>query len=169
MSAINITTPAIFTRAWGDEIVVVRTAIHICKILNRQPNTEAASRGFQMHIKEESHYLYEGRMLLETLQGGQVVSQEIFGGMGWTVPPCQFHRETALTACIIIEVSDPTVDDRFRSGADYGGLKSMTDDEAHDKLHAFASALRRRAVECEQLAERVQSAGLKSFLGEGVA
>lgn len=163
--SITLTTPDVLTRVWGEEVLVAWTSTHACKVLKRQPGTERASRGFQMHVKEESHYLYAGRMLLETLTSeGAIESLEVAAGSGWTVPPCTFHRETALEACVIIEVSDPIREDRYRSGSDYGGLKSMTDQEASDKLTAQARALHRRALQMERLAVTIQTDGLASLV-----
>lgn len=165
MTKLNIRQPEVLQRAWGTETVVVRTPTHAGKILVRQPDTERPDRGFQMHVKEESHFLYEGRMLLETWDPASDTAErhEVTAGSGWTVPPCTFHRETALTDCVIVEVGDPTSDDRYRSGEDYGGLVSMTDVEANQKLLDLAAALRVRAAECESLAFWITYAGLASF------
>lgn len=160
LPSIKIHIPEKLPRAWGCEVIACMTGVHACKVLYRSPNTESAARGFQLHVKEESHYLLDGRMLIETPTG----SIEVREGSAWTVPPMTLHRETALTDCTIVEVSDPTREDRFRSGEDYGGLRSMTDTEASDKLIALAQSLEARASDCRDLAVHILREGLKSYV-----
>lgn len=162
----NTTEPTVLVRNWGTERIVVRTPTHAGKVLERKAGTKG---GFQFHVKEESHYLYRGSLKLEYVDGDKVWPKTIEAGEAWTVPPFTLHRETALTDCVLFEVSDPTQDDRFGIVPDPGGLPSMTDADAAEKLVRLAQALEVRAKECRQLAQNVQTFGLKAWVPPAIA
>lgn len=152
-------------RQWGLEITVVQTATHCGKILRRQQGTKG---GFQLHCKEESHYLVSGRLLLRTVgPEGAVLEQVVEPGMAWTVPPFTVHQEEALAESVVFEVSDPTTQDRYGIMPDPGGLPSMTDAQAIAILHGLRDRLRRRSEECQDLARLVESVGLAAVAQSG--
>ena len=65
------------------------------------------------------------------------------------------HQEEAITDCLILEVGDPTREDRHSLEPDPGDLKSMSKGDALNKLRDLASAFRRRAVDCDHLATTI--------------
>ena len=158
-----IQTPETKIRNWGEEITVVKTRTHCGKILKRKAGTKG---GFQLHVKEESHYLHEGRMLLRSIRNGQVVETVVEAGCAWTVPPLFVHQEEALTDCVIFEVGDPTVEDRYAIEPDPGGLPSMTDADAIAILKKLEENLRLRAEDCHALGQHIWARGLSSFVPE---
>lgn len=160
-----IQTPTVQTRNWGEEITLVKTRTHCGKLLKRNKGTKG---GFQLHVKEESHYLHSGRLLLRSVDQGRVVETIVEAGSSWTVPPLFVHQEEALEDSVIIEVSDPTVNDRYAIEPDPGGLPSMTDADAIAILQRLEASLKTRAEECHLLAQHIWSRGLGSFVQERV-
>lgn len=158
--SVSINLPEKLSRNWGTESIVVQTPVHVGKILDRKKGTKG---GFQCHVKEESHYLVSGRLKLELVERGEIVVVELHGGEAWTVPPMTFHREEALTDCVLFEVSDPTTEDRYPIIPDPGGLPPMTDEQAILKVSDYAAALRLRAAECDHLARQIRAYGLNHF------
>lgn len=153
----RIRTPEILERNWGREVVAIRTVTHAGKVLER---TKGTVGGFQMHVKEESHYLVQGRIKLRYYESGQMKEQYVGAGQSWTVEPLTLHQEEALEDCIVFEVSDPTSEDRYGIVPDPGALPSMSDQDAVDKLITLADCLRQRADECAALAQCVHRSGL---------
>lgn len=139
MSEIRIFNPKeVGQRDWGKEILVAHIP-GICtgKLLIMK----AGSRGgLQCHrIKNESQYLYSGELLIEYDAGnGELAKVKITAGQAWHIPPVAIHRETALTDCVIFEVSNPVFNDRVRMEEKYGekiesGLPTTTLDEIEIK------------------------------------
>lgn len=156
-----ITKPTTQERNWGEEITVIRTPTHCGKILKRKAGTKG---GFQFHVKEESHYLMVGRMLLRSLKAEKVVETVVEEGSAWTVPPGFVHQEEALTDCVIFEVGDPTEHDRYAIEPDPGGLPSMTDAQALQILWQMIGRLSDRVSDCSRLRRQIQDHGLQSLL-----
>ena len=158
-----INAPQTLTRNWGEEITVIRTKTHCGKILVRKQGTKG---GFQLHVKEESHYLHEGKMLLRSIQHGRVVETIVEAGSSWTVPPLFLHQEEALEDSVLFEVSDPTSEDRYAIEPDPGGLPSMSDADAIAILKRLSEHLKVRAEDCDALAQHIWARGLSSFVPE---
>lgn len=158
-----IKTPETKVRNWGEEITVVKTRTHCGKILKRKKGTKG---GFQFHVKEESHYLHEGRMLLRKIEQGRVVETIVEAGHSWTVPPLFVHQEEALEDSVIIEVSDPTENDRYGIEPDPGGLPSMSDADALLILQKLEENLKLRAEDCHALGQHIWARGLSAFVPE---
>lgn len=154
----RITSPEVLPRSWGSEQIIAWTPTHAGKILRRKAGTKG---GFQCHVKEESHYVYVGELLIETIEDGTLVKTIAKDGQGWTVPPLTFHRETALTDCILFEVSDPTRDDRY--GLVKDPLPNMTDDQAVCILTQLAEQLEQRARTCRATAKTITQQTLASL------
>ena len=155
-----LTTPEVVSRNWGEEITVVKTRTHCGKLLLRKKGTKG---GFQLHVKEESHYLYTGKLLLRAVVNGQVSETVVEAGQAWTVPPLFVHQEEALEDSILFEVSDPTAGDRYAIEPDPGGLVSMSDVEAIQILWRLRDAFTLRAEDCDLLAQQIWARGLASF------
>jgi hypothetical protein len=160
--SIEIRTPEVLERNWGQEIITTWTPTHAGKVLRRKAGTIG---GFQMHVKEESHYLYEGSLTLESIEDGQVVTRTLTTGAAWTVPPLTLHRERADTDCVLFEVSDPTREDRYAIVPDPGGLPSMTDDQAWKIAYDLRSALITRSLDIEETEVRLLEESLSSIAG----
>lgn len=157
---LEITTPEVLERNWGTEQIVVWTPTHAGKILHRKAGTKG---GFQLHVKEESHYLIEGQLLLRTKDETGVHERVVEAGSGWTVQPLTVHQEEALTDCVVFEVSDPTRDDRYAIEPDPGGLPSMTDDAALAIAAEIECALLGRAAVYDRMSLLLLS-GLSSLV-----
>lgn len=158
-----IRTPEVQTRNWGEEITVVKTRTHCGKILKRKKGTKG---GFQFHVKEESHYLHAGKMLLRKIERGKVVETVVEAGSSWTVPPLFVHQEEALEDSVIFEVSDPTENDRYGIEPDPGGLPSMSDADALLILQKLEANLKLRAEDCHALSQHIWGRGLSAFVPE---
>lgn len=156
--AVWITKTVPIRRSWGDEHVVIRTATHCGKILDRLACT---SGDLQFHVKEESHYLLSGRLAVVVEVAGHLESYIVQAGESWTVPPGVVHQERALVDCRIFEVSDPTEEDRMRMETAFGfettanGLPSMTKGQALDTLTRLEQAFLDRAHQCRLWAGRI--------------
>ena len=139
------TKASVLPRNWGEEIIFADTATYHGKMLRRKAGTKG---GYQWHIKRESHYLAEGFLAVRTESGEKLMR----AGDCWTVEPMVAHQEEAITDCLVIEVSDPTDDDRYGLEPDPGDLPSMTKGEALKKLGALAQAFRAKAMDCDRIA-----------------
>ena len=153
--------PEVLRRNWGEERIVIWTLTHAAKLLKRQAGTKG---GFQLHVKEESHYLMAGRVLLRTKDETGVHETIVEAGTAWTVSPGAVHQEEALTDCVVFEVSDPTREDRYAIESDPGGLPSMTNEAAQDILARLSLALATRRQQVEALIARIGCVGLDGLL-----
>ena len=157
-----IHAPLILHRNWGEEVIFAQTPTHAGKLLRRKAGTIG---GYQLHVKEETHYVLEGALRLRWLDAdGVELTRRVSAGEAWTVPPGTIHQEEALEDSIIIEVGDPTTGDRYAIVPDPGGLPSMTNKQACDKLALLAAALKARAEDCEILAQEIAVNGLESLI-----
>lgn len=112
--------PQVWEREWGEEILVAHVpGLYTGKILKMKAGTRG---GLQYHRKKnEAGYLYSGEMLLEYDAGdGLITKVRLAAGSSIHIPPGAVHRETALTDCIIFEVSTPVFNDRVRVEDLYG-------------------------------------------------
>ena len=80
------------------------------------------SGNLQYHRKKnEAGYVYSGEMLVEYDTGdGKLTSVKASAGQSVHIPPGVVHRETAITDCVIFEVSTPVFNDRVRVEDRYG-------------------------------------------------
>ena len=106
-------------KPWGYELLWAHTAQYAGKIL-------AIRRGCQLSLqlhehKEESMYLLSGALEVE-LEGedGRTACHQMRPGETIDVPGRRRHRLRALTACRVLEVSTPELDDIVRLEDDYG-------------------------------------------------
>jgi mannose-6-phosphate isomerase-like protein (cupin superfamily) len=162
---VTLTKPETLIRNWGEEQTIIRTKTHCGKILRRKRGTKG---GFQLHVKEESHYLISGRLRLRSISNGQFVETDVEAGRAWTVPPLFVHQEEALEDSVIVEVSDPTAHDRYAIEPDPGELPSMTDADAIAILHRLRDDFKLRSEDCDALAKHVWARGLAAFVPERV-
>ena len=106
-------------KPWGYELIWAHTQRYAGKIL-------AIRRGCQLSLqlherKEESMYLLSGALEVE-LEGedGRTTCHEVRRGEAIHMPARRRHRLRALTACRVLEVSTPELDDIVRLEDDYG-------------------------------------------------
>lgn len=139
MAVVKVFNPQeLGSRDWGKEILVAHIP-GVCtgKLLIMKVGTKG---GLQCHrVKNESQYLYSGELMIEYDAGdGKLTEVKVVTGQAWHIPPRVVHRETAITDCIIFEVSNPVFNDRVRMEEHYGekiegGLPTTTLDEIEIK------------------------------------
>jgi quercetin dioxygenase-like cupin family protein len=72
------------------------------------------------NVKDETMYLYAGRLVFETERNGQLVSWTMNAGDSVHITPKTVHRITAIEECDVLEVSTPELDDVVRLQDRYG-------------------------------------------------
>jgi len=94
-------------KPWGYELHWAKTAGHALSL--------------QYHNrKDETIYLWSGRLLFEIQEGERLVRHEVSPGQPFHVTPGTVHRMTAIEDCDVFEVSTPELDDVVRLEDRYG-------------------------------------------------
>jgi mannose-6-phosphate isomerase len=108
-------------KPWGYELIWAHTARYAGKILAIRRDCRLS---LQLHErKEESMYLLSGSLELELEdEAGRTICHRARQGEIFHIPPHRRHRLRALTACWVLEVSTPELDDIVRLEDDYGRL-----------------------------------------------
>lgn len=116
---VQFLTQHVWPREWGEECLVIHTERFTGKLLKMKKGSRG---GLQFHQKkDEADYILEGEMLLEYDDGtGKILSKKLVKGDSVYMPPGAVHRETALTDCVIFEISNPVFNDRVRMEETYG-------------------------------------------------
>jgi mannose-6-phosphate isomerase-like protein (cupin superfamily) len=105
-------------KPWGYELHWAKTDRYVGKILHIK---KGHALSLQYHNrKDETIYLWSGRMLFETMEGGRLVGREMRPGEAVRVTPTTIHRMTALDDADILEASTPELDDVVRIEDRYG-------------------------------------------------
>jgi mannose-6-phosphate isomerase-like protein (cupin superfamily) len=106
-------------KPWGHEIIWAVTERYVGKILHIRAG-EALS--LQYHRKkDESIYLAQGDLILETGVGDQPTERKVLKrGDSLHIPPGLRHRMIAVSDCDVFEVSTPELDDVVRLEDRYG-------------------------------------------------
>jgi mannose-6-phosphate isomerase-like protein (cupin superfamily) len=105
-------------KPWGYELWWARTERYVGKILHV---TAGHALSLQYHNrKEETIYVYSGRLLFEIQEGEGLVGREMAPGDRIHVTPGCVHRMTAIDDCDLFEVSTPEVEDVVRLEDRYG-------------------------------------------------
>ncbi len=106
-------------KPWGYELWWAHTDKYVGKILHIK---KGESLSYQYHeIKDESLYLYSGKMILEYQEeGGEKETLTFSPGSSVRIRPYTKHRMTALEDCDVFEVSTPEIDDIVRIEDRYG-------------------------------------------------
>jgi mannose-6-phosphate isomerase len=108
-------------KPWGYELHWAKTDRYVGKILHVNAGHALS---LQYHNKkDETMYLYSGRMVLETEQEGQLVKWEMTPGDSVHITPKTVHRITAIEDCDVLEVSTPELDDVVRLEDRYGRIE----------------------------------------------
>ncbi len=105
-------------KPWGHELHWAKTERYVGKVLHVKAGHALS---LQYHNqKDETMYLYSGKMVLETEQQGQLVKREMRPGDSVHITPKTVHRITAVEDCDVLEVSTPELDDVVRLEDRYG-------------------------------------------------
>jgi mannose-6-phosphate isomerase len=105
-------------KPWGYELHWAKTERYVGKVLHVKAGHALS---LQYHnVKDETIYLYSGRMLFEIERNGALTKEEMRPGDVVHVTPKTVHRMTAIEDCDVLEVSTPELDDVVRIEDRYG-------------------------------------------------
>jgi quercetin dioxygenase-like cupin family protein len=74
-------------------------------------------------VKDETIFLWTGKLLFEIQEGETLVKREMTPGESVHITPHTIHRMTAIEDSDIFEVSTPELDDVVRLEDRYGRIK----------------------------------------------
>ena len=106
-------------KPWGYELHWAKTERYVGKVLHVKAGHALS---LQYHnVKDETIYVYSGKMLFEVEQKkGELTKIEMGPGDVFHVTPKTVHRMTAIEDTDILEVSTPELDDVVRLEDRYG-------------------------------------------------
>jgi len=105
-------------KPWGYELHWAKTDRYVGKVIHINAG-HALSLQYH-HRKDETIFLWAGRLLFEIDEGGELRQSEVRPGQPFHVPPGTVHRMTAIDDCDVFEVSTPELDDVVRLEDRYG-------------------------------------------------
>ena len=133
-------------KPWGYELHWARTDRYVGKVLHVKAGHALS---LQYHNqKDETIYLYAGRMLFEIERDGALQRQEMRPGEAVHITPRTVHRMTAIEDCDVLEVSTPELDDVVRLEDRYGRVEEESPPAAPhcDRPHRSGPRRRRRGA-----------------------
>ena len=102
---------------WGVELLIAELPFATGKVLQMRAG---ASGPLQYHErKHEAFYLFSGDADVTYDAGDGLVTRRMQAGETYLVPPGAVHRVSAVTACVLFEISNPVFDDRVNVEAQY--------------------------------------------------
>jgi mannose-6-phosphate isomerase len=105
-------------KPWGYELHWAKTDRYVGKLIHVK---KGHALSLQYHNrKDETIFLWTGRMLFEIEIDGKLTAREMSPGESVHVTPPTVHRMTAIEDCDIFEVSTPELDDVVRLEDRYG-------------------------------------------------
>ena len=105
-------------KPWGYELHWAKTDRYVGKLIHVN---KGHALSLQYHNKkDETIFLWSGKLLFEIEIGGQLTSREMNPGEAVHVTPKTVHRMTAIEDSDIFEVSTPELDDVVRLNDNYG-------------------------------------------------
>lgn len=108
-------------KPWGFELLFALTPDYAGKLIFVKKGHRLS---LQYHEKkDETMYLYQGKVLLEIEDGGQMVPTTFLPGQSVRIPPHTRHRLKAIEDTTLFEVSTPELEDVVRLEDDYGRAK----------------------------------------------
>ena len=108
-------------KPWGYELHWAKTDRYVGKVLHVNAGHALS---LQYHNrKDETIFLWSGRLLLEIQEGETLVEREMRPGESVHITPRTIHRMTALEDSDILEVSTPELDDVVRLEDRYGRVE----------------------------------------------
>ncbi|MGQ9617417.1 MAG: cupin domain-containing protein [Candidatus Aminicenantia bacterium] len=109
-------------KPWGYEILFAHTESYIGKVLKIY---KGEMLSLQYHkVKDETIYLFEGEMLLDVEENGDIIERRLLPGDSYRIRPNVKHRMKAVEECTVFEVSTPHLEDVVRLEDKYGRVKS---------------------------------------------
>jgi len=119
VGTIHVHSPRRVDKPWGYELIFAHTDRYVGKILHIEPG-QALSRQYH-NVKDETIFVTSGEMILDVGEGADCVREVIGSGETFRVTPGTIHRfSTEDSACDIVEVSTPELDDVVRLEDRYG-------------------------------------------------
>ena len=105
-------------KPWGYELHWAKTDRYVGKLIH-------VNRGHALSLqyhnqKDETIFLWSGKLLFEIEENGKLVSREMSPGESVHVTPKTVHRMTAIEDADIFEVSTPELHDVVRLEDRYG-------------------------------------------------
>ena len=105
-------------KPWGYELHWAKTDRYVGKLIHV---AKGHALSLQYHnLKDETIYLWSGKLLFEIEVDGRLVSREMLPGEAVHVTPKTVHRMTAIEESDIFEVSTPELHDVVRLEDRYG-------------------------------------------------
>ena len=105
-------------KPWGYELHWAKPDRYVGKLIHVNAGHALS---LQYHNrKDETIFLWAGKLLFEIEQNGQIVSREMHPGERVHITPKTVHRMTAIEDADIFEVSTPELDDVVRLEDRYG-------------------------------------------------
>ena len=105
-------------KPWGYELHWAKTERYVGKLIHVN---KGQALSLQYHnVKDETIYLWSGRILFEIEIGGELVQRDMLPGEAVHITPKTVHRMTAIEDSDIFEVSTPELDDVVRLQDNYG-------------------------------------------------
>jgi mannose-6-phosphate isomerase len=108
-------------KPWGHELHWAKTERYVGKVLHVKAGHALS---LQYHnVKDETIFLWKGKMLFEIGQADALEKREMLPGESVHITAHTVHRMTAIEDCDIFEVSTPELDDVVRLEDRYGRIK----------------------------------------------
>ena len=105
-------------KPWGYELHWAKTERYVGKVIHIN---KGHALSLQYHNqKDETIFLWAGKMLFEIDVNGTLTKREMLPGESVHVTPPTIHRMTAIEDCDVFEVSTPELDDVVRLDDRYG-------------------------------------------------
>ena len=105
-------------KPWGYELHWALTDRYVGKLIHINAGHALS---LQYHNrKDETIFLWTGKMLFEMVENEKLVARELNPGERVHVTPKTVHRMTAIEDCDVFEVSTPELDDVVRLEDRYG-------------------------------------------------
>jgi mannose-6-phosphate isomerase len=107
-------------KPWGHELHWAKTERYVGKVLHVKAGHALS---LQYHnIKDETIFLWKGKILFEIQEGDSLEKREMLPGESVRIMPRTIHRMTAVEDSDIFEVSTPELDDVVRLEDRYGRI-----------------------------------------------
>jgi mannose-6-phosphate isomerase len=105
-------------KPWGYELHWAKTDRYVGKVIHVN---KGHALSLQYHnVKDETIYLFSGKLLFEMEIDGQLVGREMHPGEAVHITPKTIHRMTAIEDSDILEASTPELTDVVRIEDRYG-------------------------------------------------
>ena len=105
-------------KPWGYELHWAKTDRYVGKVIHVN---KGHALSLQYHnVKDETIFLWSGKIKFEIEENGKLVVREMLPGESVHITPPTVHRMTAIEDSDIMEVSTPELDDVVRLQDMYG-------------------------------------------------